>query len=196
MKWETLLFIITALLVYNTYYDGSLINKIKFDIKYFKIASYLGVAFIIYLFFKKKPFQSKSMLVHAVDIIKYMPIDRQSKNLITPIIDYTKDKFFTEDQENFSQQQHYQNTPQFNRMMNSGKNNGGTNTNKRSVSETKKKYVASNQQWKCGHCHNELDHTFEVDHIVDLQFGGDNSVNNLVALCRNCHGKKTLSTRL
>ena len=50
------------------------------------------------------------------------------------------------------------------------------------VSETKKKYVASNQQWRCNDCQNQLDHTFEVDHIKDLRFGGDNSVDNLVAL--------------
>ena len=63
-------------------------------------------------------------------------------------------------------------------------------------SETKKKYVASNQQWKCGHCQQQLDHTFEIDHVVDLRYGGDNSVQNLIALCRNCHGKKTLNAKL
>lgn len=202
MKWELYLIIITAFLVYNTWYDGRLIDLIKIDIKHFKIACYIGVALVIYLFIKKHPIQSQGLLIHAHDIIKYMPIDKQSKNIITPIIDYTKDKFFTESNEGFSQQQHIQNTPQFRRMMNSGGNNqnssGGPNskTTKRSVSETKKKYVASNQQWKCGHCHQVLDHTFEVDHIVDLRYGGDNNVQNLIALCRNCHGKKTLSSKL
>ena len=58
-----------------------------------------------------------------------------------------------------------ENTPQFKRMMNSGKR--GT---KRSVSETKKKYVASQQNWKCIDCGEQLSHTFEVDHKIDLQF--------------------------
>ena len=67
---------------------------------------------------------------------------------------------------------------------------------KRSVSETKKKYVASQQGWKCAGCKSVLDATFEVDHKVDLQYGGTNQVNNLHALCRNCHGKKGMMNRI
>jgi 5-methylcytosine-specific restriction endonuclease McrA len=67
---------------------------------------------------------------------------------------------------------------------------------KRSVSETKKKYVAANQEWKCGNCNNQLDHTYEIDHKVRLEYGGGNDVDNLVALCRNCHGKKTASENM
>ena len=62
---------------------------------------------------------------------------------------------------------------------------------KRSVSETKKKYVASLQDWKCGHCKDKLTAWFEVDHTKRLEYGGSNEVDNLVALCRNCHGRKT-----
>ena len=61
---------------------------------------------------------------------------------------------------------------------------------KRNVSESKKKYIASNQKWQCAHCHNLLDNTYEVDHIIALYRGGNNELNNLEALCRNCHGKK------
>jgi hypothetical protein len=64
-------------------------------------------------------------------------------------------------------------------------------SNKRSVSETKKKFVASNQNWKCDDCKEQLKAWFEVDHIKRLDQGGSNDVDNLVALCRNCHGKKT-----
>ena len=55
----------------------------------------------------------------------------------------------------------------------------------------KKKFVASSQQWKCGDCHQQLTAWFEVDHIKRLDQGGSNDISNLVALCRNCHGKKT-----
>ena len=78
-------------------------------------------------------------------------------------------------------------TPQYKRMMQSGQN-----STKRSVSESKKKWVASQQQWKCGDCSNQLQAWFEVDHRVRLEHGGSNHVNNLVALCRECHGKKTM----
>ena len=62
---------------------------------------------------------------------------------------------------------------------------------KRSVSETKKKWVASQQNWTCNHCNKQLPAWFEVDHKVRLEYGGSNHVDNLEALCRDCHGKKT-----
>ena len=67
---------------------------------------------------------------------------------------------------------------------------------KRKVSETTKKVVAANQKWHCNMCKNMLDASYEVDHVVPLYKGGDNSVNNLQALCRNCHGKKTISDKM
>jgi rubredoxin len=67
----------------------------------------------------------------------------------------------------------------------------GGNGNKRSVSETKKKFVASQQGWKCDSCKQQLSAWFEVDHKVRLGSGGTNQISNLVALCRECHGKKT-----
>ena len=60
-----------------------------------------------------------------------------------------------------------------------------------SVSETKKKYVASMQDWKCGECSKQLNAWFEVDHKIRLEHGGSNEVQNLVAMCRECHGHKT-----
>ena len=67
----------------------------------------------------------------------------------------------------------------------------GKKTTKRSVSETKKKYVAARQNWKCDDCKNQLTAWFEVDHKIRLEYGGSNHIDNLVALCRECHGKKT-----
>jgi 5-methylcytosine-specific restriction endonuclease McrA len=67
----------------------------------------------------------------------------------------------------------------------------GTEATSRSVSGTKKKYVAAQQGWKCKDCQTQLDAWFEVDHKQRLADGGSNHIDNLVALCRNCHGKKT-----
>ena len=64
-------------------------------------------------------------------------------------------------------------------------------TAKRSVSETKKKFIASSQDWKCKGCGDKLSAWFEIDHTVRLDRGGTNEVQNLTALCRNCHGQKT-----
>lgn len=71
-----------------------------------------------------------------------------------------------------------------------------TTKEKRNVTGLTKKKVAASQQWKCGHCKATLDETYEVDHIKALFQGGTNDPDNLVALCPNCHRKKTVNERL
>ena len=63
---------------------------------------------------------------------------------------------------------------------------------KRNVSSLTKKIIASNQSWKCGTCSEIMDYTYEIDHHIPLIKGGSNDISNLIALCRNCHGKKTI----
>jgi hypothetical protein len=69
-------------------------------------------------------------------------------------------------------------------------------SSKRSVSGLMKKKVAADQSWKCGHCAAVLDESYEVDHKLALDYGGTNDRSNLIALCRNCHGKKTMAERI
>ena len=197
-KWVIL---ITVFLIANTYYDGKFTDYLILGKKYYKMIMYGFIGLSIYMFMKKHPNESQNMLIHANSLIKYMPIDKNTTDLISPIMDFTNIK---ETFNNFkpnpnviphlSNNPNY-NTPQMRRMMNSGMQVGG-NKHKRCVSESKKKFVAAQQQWKCDMCSNMLDATFEVDHKVDLQFGGSNHVSNLEALCRNCHGLKTLKNRL
>jgi 5-methylcytosine-specific restriction endonuclease McrA len=66
----------------------------------------------------------------------------------------------------------------------------------RKVSDQLKKIVASQQHWNCKKCKNILDATYEVDHIIALEDGGNNDIHNLQALCRNCHGKKTMEDNI
>lgn len=66
----------------------------------------------------------------------------------------------------------------------------------RKVSDQLKKIVASQQHWNCLKCKNILDATYEVDHIIALEDGGNNDIKNLQALCRNCHGKKTMEDNI
>ena len=125
-----------------------------------------------------------------------MPIDKSSMSMISPILDFTtlgnngSNHFLGElndNEENSSQQQQQQATNNYEKRI---LQSGGKGT-KRSVSETKKKYVASIQDWKCKDCKTQLTAWFEVDHIKRLEYGGGNNVENLVALCRDCHGRKT-----
>jgi hypothetical protein len=189
MKLELLIFGITGLLVYNAYYDGKYTKYLMSWKKYIQIATIALIGLSLYLLVKRNPLKSKNLLLYANNAIKYMPIDKSSMDLISPIFDLTNS--------NKSFMEHFQpdETNAEKRILNSGQRgfgNGNTSTTtKRSVSETKKKYVASNQDWKCKECTNKLNAWFEVDHKVRLEYGGGNDVTNLVALCRECHGKKT-----
>jgi len=192
MKAGLMILGITAFLVVNTYYDGKYTKILSINQKYFKMAMFGFVGFSLYLLIKKNPGGSKSMLQHANTLIKYMPVDKDTADLISPIFDFTNAK---NSLDSLSENQNYaaynDDSPQTKRMLNSG-----GNTTTRSVSETKKKYVAAQQGWKCNNCATQLNHTFEVDHKVDLRYGGTNHVSNLVALCRNCHGEKTMQNKL
>ena len=161
------------------------------------------VGLSIYLLFKKNPIQSKNFLLYANNAVKYMPIDKYSKDIISPIFDLTSksssfmEGFNKENNPSHEYNPHENSNNHFNNNNNNtsyNSNNGhgqGQKATKRSVSETKKKFVASNQQWLCGECKKQLNAWFEVDHKVRLEHGGGNEVGNLVALCRECHGKKT-----
>ncbi len=190
MKAGLMILGITVFLVVNTYYDGKYTKMLSINQKYFKMAMFAFVGFSMYLLIKKNPKGSKSMLQHANALIRYMPVDRETADLISPIFDFTNAKNSMDSMAQ-SYTAYNDDTPQHKRMLNSG-----GNTTTRSVSETKKKYVAAQQGWKCNNCATQLNHTFEVDHKVDLRYGGTNHVSNLVALCRNCHGEKTLQNKL
>jgi hypothetical protein len=185
MNIQTLIFAITGFLVYDTYHDGKYSEKIMSGKKYFKMVmvGFIGLSLLILI--KKHPMDGRSMLEHATQMIKYMPIQKGTKDVITPIFDFTRAT------QRAGGILGTPETPQMRRMMNSGKS--GT---KRSVSETKKKYVAARQNWKCQDCGNQLDATFEVDHKIELRDGGSNHVSNLNAKCRNCHGQKTMMHNL
>ena len=208
-KFEFIIFIITAGLIMNTYHDGKYFKMVETANarKYIKMATFGFFGLSMYLFLKKNPANSQSIMHHANELIKYMPISRESADMLTPFFDMTNKRAFfngnngnngnddeAEDWSNASKRQQYN----INKMMSSGGNSAAATTNgtgikatKRSVSESKKKFVAAQQSWRCGDCKRQLPSWFEVDHKIRLENGGSNAVDNLVALCRDCHGKKT-----
>ena len=198
MKLELFIFGITAFLVFNTYYDGKYLKVFHSWQKEIKMSTFAFVGLSLYIFFKKNPGQSQSMLSHANDIIRYMPISRSSADMLSPFLDFANKKSMFQDGDGGNSNDGNlggggsgsggrREAQMEARLRSSGRNNA----TKRSVSETKKKFVAAQQSWKCGHCDRQLPAWYEVDHIVRLEHGGSNNVDNLVALCRDCHGKKT-----
>ena len=195
MRFELIVLLVTGFLLYNTYHGGKYTKVIFSYKKYFQMAVIAFLAISFYLMIKKNPAQSKNMLLYANNMVKYMPIDKSSMDLISPIFDFTSSKKGFMEELNtglnpnfdFNSPADYQEASFFEKQ----KRIGNTVATKRSVSGTKKKYIAYNQDWKCGHCGDKLKHTFEVDHKIRLEYGGTNDDSNLVALCRECHGIKT-----
>ncbi len=223
VKAEYIVFIVAAFLIVNTYYDGRLTKMFQSNQKWMKIAMFAFAGLSLFLFLRRNPENSRQLMFHANDIIKYMPISKGTADMITPFFDMTGVSPPNDDGQtsgamggaigsamgvrtaqpslgggtpgvrtapNIAQPSlgggTPGGTPAERRILNSGKN-----SSKRSVSETKKKYVAAQQGWKCGDCQRQLPAWFEVDHVIALEHGGSNHVDNLVALCRDCHGKKT-----
>ena len=199
MRLEIFILGLTAFFVYTAYTDGKYTKMLLSFKKYYKMIFYVIFGLGIYVLLKRNPDQGREMLLYANNVVKFMPIDKSSMDMLSPIMDFTSNKNGEDDEESFMES--------FNGITNGGFTNpgfcgerritsSGKNGTKRSVSETKKKYVASSQDWKCGHCKDQLDHTFEIDHKTRLEYGGGNDVQNLIALCRNCHGRKTASENM
>ena len=191
MKLEVIIFSITGFLLYNAYHDGKYSKILLSYKKYYKMIFIAFIAMCLYIMIKRNPLQSKNLLLYTNNMIKYMPIDKTSLDMLSPIFDLT-----TRGNKSFMEGFNSDLNPGYNynpvSISNQQRNVlSGQKPVKRSVSETKKKYVASMQDWTCGQCKKKLSHTFEIDHKIRLEHGGSNDVTNLVALCRECHGEKT-----
>jgi hypothetical protein len=199
MRSEILIFGITLFFIANIYHDGKYLELLKSWKKYYQMAfiGFLGLS--AYLFIKRNPVQGRNLFVNANNLIKYMPIDKEAGDLLSPLLDLTSNSYFKNEVQTAGA------TAGMTMLMNNNSNlsgnqkrllSSGKTSTKRSVSETKKKFVASQQNWKCGNCDKQLNAWFEVDHKVRLEYGGSNEVGNLVALCRECHGEKTTRENL
>lgn len=176
MSVKLWIIIICALILYNIYYENNILSKLKNYKKYYKMMIVVIMGFGALSVVGKSPKMSYDNMKALQEFIQVVPIDRQSKDMLTPFLSYQTESGFSNSKDQAS----------IRKIEKSGSK--GT---KRSVSETKKKYVASQQNWTCNKCNQKLNHTFEVDHKVRLEYGGTNEVSNLEALCRECHGQKT-----
>jgi len=192
MRIELILILITAAVLYNIYTEGRFIKTLYTYKKYYQMAGVVFGALFLYYVFKKNPLQAHSMIAASNDYMKYMPLDKNTTNMISPILNFTQQQM----RGGSTEQIHLGGmgaaaapapNHQISRIMKSGDNK----PTKRSVSETKKKFVAAQQNWRCGKCQKQLPAWFEVDHKTRLEYGGSNHIDNLVALCRDCHGEKT-----
>jgi hypothetical protein len=196
MRVELVIFGITAFLIANVYTDGKYWKLMQTNQKYYKMAGIALGGLMLYVLFKKFPAKAHDIIRGSNEYIKYLPVDKDTMGMLNPILDFTsKQNMYNENSSSMPIISMDQDRST-DRIMNSGKQpNNGTKT-KRSVSETKKKFVASRQNWKCEDCGEQLSAWFEVDHKIRLEYGGSNHIDNLVALCRECHGRKTTMENL
>ena len=196
MRIEIILFLIAAAIMANIYTDGKLLKNVFAYKKYYQMAGVALGAFVLYYLFKKNPANMTGIIQSSHEYLKYMPVDKNTSSLLNPILDFTS-KFSGGSPDALNDSNHavlnMGPKPSYaeSRIQNSGLEVGTKKATKRSVSETKKKYVAAQQNWHCGNCQKQLPAWFEVDHKVRLEHGGSNHIDNLVALCRDCHGEKT-----
>jgi hypothetical protein len=189
MRMELVIILIAGFIMANIYTDGKYMKMLMSGKKYYQMAGVAFGALMFYILIKRNPLRAREIVNASNEYIKYLPIDKNASNIISPILDFTSKQSFATHDNQYPILPMVNNSNQYaseNRIMNSGKK-----STKRSVSETKKKFVAARQNWKCEDCKNQLSAWFEVDHTVRLEYGGSNHIDNLVALCRECHGKKT-----
>lgn len=198
MRLELYIIIIAGFIIANIYTDGKYAKMLLSGKKYYQMAGVAFAALMIYILFKRNPLRAHQILNASNEYLRYLPVDRNTSNMISPLLDFTSKQHFAEQPSYGMDGGSYDrpilampDTNAESRIMQSGKK-----STKRSVSETKKKFVASRQDWKCGDCQHQLTAWFEVDHKIRLEYGGSNHVDNLVALCRECHGKKTTMENL
>lgn len=169
--------IICAVIIYNIYYDTNILKQFNKYKKYYKISLVIIFGLGVLKIFGTTSKLSYENMNTINQFIKILPMDKNSKDLITPLFNnYTNDNIPLRSIQTLHQ--------------------SGGKTTKRCVSETKKKYVASLQNWKCNKCQKQLSAWYEVDHKMRLERGGTNQLDNLEALCRECHGEKTAMENL
>ena len=112
MKLELLILVVSGFFIANTYYDGNYVKILQSWQKYFKMAGFAFAGLSMYLFIKKNPSESQSIVQQATNIIKHMPSGQSSLDVLSPFIDFTNQTPFT----GGGNQQH-----QVNRIMESGK---------------------------------------------------------------------------
>lgn len=173
MRADIVVLLVTSFFIANAYYDNKYVEQLKTWKKYYQMAGIAFAGLSAYLFFKKNPSDARTLISSASGVIRHLPIDKSVGDLFEPLMSFAKKSEFVD-------------SLQVEKLRTSG-----TTASKRCVSETKKKYVAARQGWKCGNCQKQLPAWFEIDHTIRLDNNGTNHVDNLVAMCRDCHGEKT-----
>ena len=187
MRIEYALALIVIFIIGNIYTEGKWFAWALSKKKYYQMGAVVFGAMVIYWAFRGGT-DPASIARRTASCLKHLPLDQSTHSILNPILDFTgrldvRDLTHPILPVNPAQLGgrgvHPEGYPPTARIA------------KRSVSETKKKVVASRQDWKCHSCKKQLSAWYEIDHTVRLDRGGTNDISNLTALCRECHGAKS-----
>ncbi len=224
MRIELVLLVLTSFVMANIYTDGRLLKRALSYKKYYQMAAVAFGAFTLYVLFRRNPDRARDLVLTSNEYLRYMPVDKHATSILSPILDFTSrygsgggaaaaaaggSASFWDNgarpllnlgssggTQRYAEARIRQSGGATESTLSGVDSAAPVKATKRSVSETKKKFVAAQQSWKCGHCGRQLPAWFEVDHKIRLEHGGSNHIDNLVALCRDCHGEKTAMENL
>ena len=207
MRIEIIILAVGSLMAYNVYTDGKILKTLLSYKKYYTIGGIVVGALVLCWLFRSHPGKATAMLYTTNEYLKYMPVDGGASRILSPILDFTMKNTYRGGGANGLGGTYSLDSGASSFAGSGGSAVGGSAVGgsavdggeatgqrrfKRSVSESKKRFVAARQNWICTKCNKMLTATYEIDHVVRLDRGGSNEVSNLEALCPSCHRSKTL----
>jgi hypothetical protein len=89
MRLEILITLVTGFLIANVYTDGKYWKLLQTNQKYYKMAGIALGGFMLFVLFKKFPAKAHDIIRGSNEYIKYLPIDRETSSMLSPILDFT-----------------------------------------------------------------------------------------------------------
>ena len=89
MRIELIIFGVVAFLIANVYKDGKYWKLLQANKKYYKMAGIALGGVMLYVLFKKFPAKATDIIRGSNEYIKYLPIDRETSSMLSPILDFT-----------------------------------------------------------------------------------------------------------
>ena len=96
MRIELWLLLITEPILFHIYTDGKYTKKYNDVQKYFKMGGVVIASFIIYILLKKNPANAENIIRTSNEYLKYMPIDKNTSSMLSPILTLHQNKHLEE----------------------------------------------------------------------------------------------------
>ena len=94
MRLELYIILIAGFVIANIYTDGKYTKMLMSGKKYYQMAGVAFVALMVYILFKRNPLRARQMIGASNEYLRYLPIDRNTSSMISPILDFTSKQSF------------------------------------------------------------------------------------------------------